>query len=1099
MYPVPHRMIMLIVLIINGPLFAATADIANEPLANSGTPSIKPNILFVLDDSGSMDYEYMPDAAINNRTKNCFKNYLYNTIYYNPSKIYALPKNSDGSEFNNSTFISAKDNGYSSSSGTINLSADFRSYNEGNNDRDNAQRAYYYRVKSGITVNAGSCGSDSSYEKVTIAPGTTEAQNFANWYSYYRKRILLAKAAASFAFVEIDSDFRVGYTKINNKGTPTLDIEDFDSTQKSTFFSRLFATSASGYTPLRAALSQAGRYYAKKLSGQEQDPVQYSCQKNFTILSSDGYWNTDAESASQKFGPYELNGSSNVGDVDKDLATPYKDGLQQSNTLADIAAYYYGTDLRTQGLQNCEGKLGTGINVCSESNTTSFDVQNMSTYTIGLGVNGTLNYVSNYDSPATGDYLNIVNGTANWPDPFSTGSQGAKRIDDLWHAAVNGHGKYYSANNADDLADALIDSLSKIESRSGSSSAAATSNLEPVAGDNFVYVALYRTLDWYGDLIATTLNVSNGSVALRLDTTSGEPVAGTFQWSAKSKLAEKTTSTSDSRTIYFFDSSKTKNRSTFLYSNLNTTQQAYFSTLCGSTPKLSQCSDLTTAEKTLANSGTNVVNFLRGQRQHEGTATVPSVFRERKYVLGDIVNAVPVYVGKPPFSYLDAGYSGFASANASRTAMVYSAANDGMLHAFNATTGAEEWAYVPNIVMPEMYRLADKNYSGNHRYFVDGSPTLADVKISGSWRTVLVGGFNKGARGYYAIDVTTPNDPTLLWEFTDTNLGYTYGNPIVTKLQDGTWVALLSSGYNNVSSGDGNGRLYVVNIADGSIVRQIATTVSGNPAGDTTTPSGLAKLNVWIDNDKDNVAEYAYGGDMQGNVWRFDINAGGVTRLGVLKAGSIPQPITNKVEPARISYGGQNYRVIYASTGRYLGTTDLANTTQQTIYAFKESNSDLGVLRNRNDMVQQTVTVSGANRNGSKTPVDWTVKSGWYADLPTSGERVNIDMQQQLDTLTVASNVPSSTSVCSVAGGQSYIYYFNIKNGNPLSSNGNKLGEQLSTTALVAGIKTIRLPNGKTVTIVTDTGGGVKGKEDPSSDPGIDGPARRTSWRELID
>ena len=148
---------------------------------------------------------------------------------------------------------------------------------------------------------------------------------------------------------------------------------------------------------------------------------------------------------------------------------------------------------------------------------------------------------------------------------------------------------------------------------------------------------------------------------------------------------------------------------------------------------------------------------------------------------------------------------------------------------------------------PNLFRLADNNYPNNHRYYVDGSPESADVYINGDWRTILVGGLNKGGRGYYALDITDPADPQVLWEFcsdaalcakSDADLGYTYGNPVITKRpSDGKWVVIFTSGYNNVSPGDGKGYFYVVDAADGTLLNKVGTNV-----GDTTTPSGLARI-----------------------------------------------------------------------------------------------------------------------------------------------------------------------------------------------------------------------------------------------------------------
>src|SRR5690606_17783465 len=139
-----------------------------------------------------------------------------------------------------------------------------------------------------------------------------------------------------------------------------------------------------------------------------------------------------------------------------------------------------------------------------------------------------------------------------------------------------------------------------------------------------------------------------------------------------------------------------------------------------------------------------------------------------------MVGAQPVYVKKPAFTYLDENYATFRdTTQVNRAATVYAAANDGMLHAFNAETGAERWAYIPPMVMQNLYKLADKNYASAHQYYVDGSPTVGDICpnapsstcAGNEWKTILVGGLNKGGKGYYALDVTDPNNPKALWNF----------------------------------------------------------------------------------------------------------------------------------------------------------------------------------------------------------------------------------------------------------------------------------------------------------------------------------------------
>jgi type IV pilus assembly protein PilY1 len=547
------------------------------------------------------------------------------------------------------------------------------------------------------------------------------------------------------------------------------------------------------------------------------------------------------------------------------------------NTLADVAQYYYVTDLRTTALGNCTGSpvapATTGNDVCRNnvpiSGVDTASWQHMTTFTLGLGANGFMQYLPNYLNATSGDYFDVKNGTTanpsagvctwqasgacNWPVPVSNTQT---TIDDLWHAAVNGRGQYFSATNPSTLTSALQTALATVTAVTGTSAAATTSNPNVTSGDNFVFSSTFTTNEWDGQLVRQQLSLTTGVVS------------NTIDWSAQAQLDATTFS---SRVIYTRDSSTANGFKAFTWGNLTAAQQAYFQTpnvsglsqFCLIGPSCLSASNQTSAQ------GQPLVDFLRGDRSNEGVASDTSTYyRARVHVLGDIVNAEAVYVKGSLLSYADTGFAAFATSNATRQGMVYIAANDGMLHAFNASTGAESWAYIPTFVLPNLYKLADKNYTGQHQYYIDGTPVAADVYFGSAWHTIVVGGQAGGGRGYFALDVTDPANPKSLWEFTDTNMGLTFGNPEITKLKDGTWVVLVTSGYNNVSTGDGVGRLYVLNAQTGAVIRTISTGV-----GTTTTPSNLGKIRAWVDNASvDNTALRVYGGDMLGNVWRFDVN-----------------------------------------------------------------------------------------------------------------------------------------------------------------------------------------------------------------------------------
>jgi len=984
--------------------------------------------------------------------------------------------------------------------------------------------------------------SRTSYPKASTrvdCAGTTctyaeEMTNFANWWTYYHSRMQSMKSSASLAFAAVGSNYRVGYMSINNaQGNAWLNPATFSGTTKTTWFSRMIAARPNSSTPLRTALSTVGRIYSGTKTGSFNggtivDPMQYSCQRNYTILSTDGFWNEAGN-------PPQLNGSSEIGDQDNALARPQFDGNSTANTLADVAAYYYNTDLRTSSCTSGS----SGVDVCGTG--TANELQRMVTFTLGLGASGYMQFDPDYLRASSGDYFAIKegltpnvsagictwqsSGECTWPAPVSNT---LTTIDDLWHAAVNGGGSYFSASDPNTLYKGLVNTLASIEVVDGAAAAATTSTPNVSSGDNQVFVSNFWSGEWTGELKGHRIDLDDGTVS------------GTSEWSARNLLETNTT-----RKIYMFNSAATNKRKEFIWSEMSASEKSNFELgrIAGNGTALSQFCSFGTyclnASTQSSAAGEMLVRFLRGERTNEGPVTDPAkYYRERKYLLGDIVNSEAAYVGKAQLSFTDTGYAEHKAAVASRESMVYVGANDGMLHAIKASTGQEVWAYVPTAVLPKMYKLADKNYPSQHEYFVDGSAVVQDIYDGSSWRTILVSGLGAGGRAYFAIDVTDPSDPKPMWEFTHDNLGLTFGKAEIGKLADGTWAVMLPSGYNNVSPGDGNGRLFVLNAVTGAAVagipNGIPTLSAGLEAGSTTTPSGLAHIRAWADNaEVNNTAMRVYGGDNLGNLWRFDINnnvgAAGIEaqRLATLKsAGGLAQPITSRPELGKVD----THVMIYVGTGRYLGSSDVSDTTPQSIYAIKDRLSATDYANPRtpaNNFVQQTLTevscpsgstscTSGqrVRTNANPLAVDLYDKNGWYVDLPTARERVNTDPVLVLGTLVVNTNVIDPSAICSV-GGNSWINYFDYRTGAPVSTaNGISslpLGNSIATRPSI-----VKLPNNKVIAITrlsSSVGGGSSGSGSGSGSGGggdgdrnvetpvpissSPGPTRRLSWREL--
>lgn len=1100
-------------------------------------------------------------------------------------------------------------------------------------------------------------------------------------------------------------------------------VTDFGATVSSNVVTLTGPASASGFSPVISSdgsmtfsvTAFSGSSSTNTLNGIiPADPVEYSCQQNFTILSTDGYWNGATT--------YNLSGGT-VGQVDGAAARPFNDGAQATttvtttykqnvfsavsdgigtdsrcgrisgssgprkvrliqqtqvrscvvttagagssapvctawsntsdppvyvspytsntlscvnsispvppaseaappvsvttlgaaggvaDTLADVALYYYQTDLRTPALGNCTGALGNSVcenNVFTSGNDDNVQ-QHMTTFTLGLGARGRMVYSPSYTTDTAGDFVAVKLGSTatstvctwqtagtvcNWPKP----SSGAvENIDDLWHAAINGRGAYFSATDPVSLANGLANALTSISSKVGSAAAAATSTLNPVAGNNFAYVASYTTQKWTGNLEARGINTETGVVSENAtwcvenvaasscaspgtvvadtsgDTTAyfcqtpgstvcagGELLAGgicrvPIATACTGTMNAKVGASSDSRTIY-----TAKNDGTALVpfdSTYRAANPGYFDA-----SKLSGLSQWPPASDTSANAtyfranavGDNLLNYLRGQWGHEigrgSVAVTEQFYRGREAVMGDALESQPAFLGSPVFSYPYPGYSEFRAANASRAGNVYIGTNDGMMHAFAADTGVERWAYIPSMVVPNLWRLADEQYADRHTNFVNGSPVTTDICTANCanaynaatpatnpvWKTILVAGLNGGGRGYYALDITNPNSPSLLWEFTttagigktkDNDLGYTFGQPVITQKADGTWVVVVTSGYNNgtdspqkvtpagstfvpnAPAGSGKGYLYVLNAGTGAIISKIDT-----GAGTAASPSGLAKIAGFNTEPAGNRASYFYGGDLLGNLWRFDINSSTSAVIGtgsVLKfatlfsdtAGVSPQPITTT--PVLGTILGK--RVVFIGTGKYLEIPDLSTTQLQSQYAIKDDDETTTLVNPRNTLVKQfllenpdaTATRVASGAAGSITAanaVDFSTGRGWFVDFPESRERVNIDAKLVLGTLLVPTIVPSATE-CS-PGGSAWLNFFDFRTGASIVQSITSVRYDTP----IVGINVLFI-DGKPVTeVVTATNPTPKINKQVAYDDKSPGKfsGKRVLWRELI-
>lgn len=784
-----------------------------------------------------------------------------------------------------------------------------------------------------------------------------------------------------------------------------------------------------------------------------------------------------------------------------------------TNSLADVAQYYYKTDLRPS-MPNLVRPAGTDWNDDKAS------WQHMTTFVVGLGVSGTKKYREDYLTAATGDFANIRAGTSSWPlwpdpaTPYASNAQlynDPKSIDDFWHTAVNGRGKYFSANNPETIVSGIRGALSAIDISLGAGSSAAISDLTGITIDGLNYMSSYTTGRWVGDIQARPSE--KGSTQF---------------WSARVKLDTQTQPACDDRNIYIRKAGASNNLGKFTSNTTKCSDGSVSSDLSSdvlsklSVASLSQYPDFTNGTMATANqvaqaTVSSLVNYLRGQRQNEGFVSGASgkLYRQRDSVMGDIINSKPQYVGVPNRDYRDIGYASFKSVQAARQGMLYVGGNDGMLHAIYAppvtatgaalaNAGKEAWAFIPTEVIPKLSMLAGNNYGNNHHFFVDGTPVIGDVSKQGTWRTILVGGLNAGGKSFYALDITNPSTPISLWEFdsascSECDVGLSFGKPVIGKLKDGTWVVLLTSGYNNAT---GKGILFVLDAITGKLISAVNT-----ETGSASSPSGLAQISAWTARAGINdTVERVYGGDVLGNVWRFDINdviapSGYDAKLiGTAKDSSgAPQSITTAPELGAFN----NRPFVYVGTGRILGFSDLNSSQVQTVYGIWDNlNSSTGVGNLRNALKPNITNASTYTFQCTGTTAVCAAENpnGWYVDLAGSKEQINLPLTLVGSTLVIVTNQPQADAC--LTGGTSRVYFAEGNIGKPAGT-GLLLGDKG-----VAGVTIVNNYGTPPSASSAGTSDSVKGYArdvegtaiSPFTIPVSPPPAggKRVSWRELV-
>ncbi|WP_323847376.1 PilC/PilY family type IV pilus protein [Microbulbifer magnicolonia] len=834
---------------------------------------------------------------------------------------------------------------------------------------------------------------------------------------------VVKRAAKSLIDSLDDESMRVGLARFNgNDGARILyNLTLLTAAEKENIKDDIDDIPASGNTPLSEATSDIGRYFT----------YGYPASSNLT-LHPDGSFDQASSQAS-------------VESIFNDNPD-FEDDLDES---PEVVQYYCQKNffmLLTDGLPTQDRDVSTHLQDYDgdgrDNDCTDTDNDGNACPSYGSDGSDYLDDVTQamFDMDLrpdlTGPDLSnpVKNNVSSYMVGFAEGSLANNPL--LKSAAEPAGGKYLYASDSDALQNAFRSILTDIFSKVGAS-AAASFNATSLSEGAVVYLASYNSEKWSGRLVAREFN-ADGSLS------------ATDKWRADELLDARS---SDSRLILTSEGGIGKVFGSNLI-NVDPDSQ---------TPHQQ---DLGIDTVTATSDGKEVerLEYIRGGNALEGDDS--DDFRDRATDLGDIVNSTPVYVGKPNFNYPDRDpfgaandrYSDFIEAKKDRDALVYVGANDGMLHGFDAESGQERIAYIPELLLSDdttdgLHYLASQSYG--HKFYVNLTPTVADAYFNNDWHTVLVGGLGAGGKGYFVLDITDPDlfsaDNAGMFVLDeigngDADMGLSFSKPKVALLNNDRWAAIFGNGYNSDS---GKAILYIYYFDDGTI-KKIDT--GWTDASDSGHKNGLSTPSL-ADANGDGIVDRVYAGDVQGNMWAFDLcnlengscaddDTGWQLAYKLFTTGSAdnPEPITTAPRIARntqVPNGSYPNLMVLFGSGQYLNSSDLQDTDATAYYGvWDNGTADL----DSGDLVVRNFTESGGLRRLTGTVVDWHDGSegdyGWTlplasgsnnGDVVIGGERV-VTESLLLGNVVFFNTAIPSTAVCS-SGGTGYLMNVDFLSG----------------------------------------------------------------------
>lgn len=706
------------------------------------------------------------------------------------------------------------------------------------------------------------------------------------------------------------------------------------------------------------------------------DPIKYRCQANLILGIGDTATNRDKN----------LPGNRVTWDEPPVPPEVSRDGTVNVVTATQKVAELEGITVRTPFSGGYNSAYIAGL--AYDSHTRDLrpllkGKQTVSTHWVDVRQFGVL-YGRQYNQY----WLAAKYGGFRVPDEFRAYERKDPLPDAWWHDSGDLLGtdykradNFYVASQADKMVESLTRAFRRIVQETTGSAASLAANAARLDAGTLIFQSRFHSPSWRGELSAYAFDPATGRF-------SGDAV-----WNAGDRLGAIPWA---ERSIHVHNRKAVANQR---YQRLN----------------WSALSDA--QQSALGKEAT--LDYLRGDRSNEGR------LRTRQGVLGDIVHSQPLFVGRPDARlYARATFAGastyavFSERQSGRRGVVYVGANDGMLHGFDAATGDEVYAFMPDAAINAgLGTLASPDYE--HRFFVDGELSAADVYSSADrrWKTILVGSMGRGGKAVFALDITDPANVRFLWERSNADipaLGQVLGKPIIAQVANGDWRVLLGNGPNSTA---GTAQLITIGIESGTA--QVAST---GRSGD----NALSAVDAW-DNNRDGFFETVYGGDLEGNLWRFDGVGGAGISVGKLFSAASGDRKRQPITAAPLVARNPETRALWVffGTGRYLGDGDVADKSVQTWYGLIDDGDEVAgreALFGHRVLAEVTVAEGLTLRVTSKASAgDFVGKDGWLLDLVSpvhgnQGERMVVPNRLDRGVLIGTTRIPDSSDICGPGG-----------------------------------------------------------------------------------